>query len=112
VPGAADGGTVTVTRRGQVGSIVALLNRLPIVQPGATGCPALIDGKTITMTLSARSSGPALAGLQFVDYRPWQAASSTECAPVQLSVAGRQRPALDGGDFIKRLERIIGLSIT
>jgi hypothetical protein len=112
VPGAADGGMVTVTRRGQVGSIVALLNRLPIVQPGETACPALIDGKTITMTFSASSSGPALAVLQFVDYRPWKAASSNECAPVQLSVAGRQRPALDGGAFIRRIERIIGLNIT
>jgi hypothetical protein len=112
VPGAADGGTVTVTRGGQVGSIVALLNRLPIVQPGATGCPALIDGKTITMTFRASSSGPALAVLQFVDYEPWKAASSNECAPVQLSLAGRQRPALDGGDFVSRIERIIGLNIT
>jgi len=30
---------------------------------------------------------------------------------VQPSVAGRQRPALDGGAFIRRIERIIGLSI-
>jgi hypothetical protein len=112
VPGAADGGTVTVTRDGQVGSIIALLNRLPIVQPGVTGCPAQIDPKMITMTFSASSSGPALAVLQFNDYQPWRAANSNECAPVQLSVAGRRRPALDGGDFIKRIERIIGLNIT
>ena len=112
VPGAADGGAVTVTRHGQVGSIVALLNRLPIVQPGVTGCPAQIDPKTITMTFSASSSGPALAVLQFNDYQPWRAANSNECAPVQLSVAGRRRPALDGGDFIKRIERIIGLNVT
>ncbi|MFZ0386978.1 MAG: hypothetical protein WAL22_15030 [Solirubrobacteraceae bacterium] len=112
VPGAADDGTVTVMRRGQVGSIVALLNRLPIVQPGVTGCPAQIEGKTITMTFRASSSAPALAVLRFVDYQPWTAASSDQCAPVQLSVAGRVRPALDGGDFIKRIERVIGLNIT
>jgi hypothetical protein len=112
VPGAADGGRLTVARDAQVQSIVALVNRLPIVQPGATACPALIDGKTITMTFRSRPSGPALAALRFVDYRPWKAAYSSECAPVQLSVAGRQRPALDGGDFIRRVERVIGLSLT
>ena len=112
VPGAAYGGSVTLTRGAQVDSIVALLNGLPIVQPGATGCPALIDPKTITMTFRARTSGPVLAALRFADYRPWKAAYSNECAPVQLSVAGRRRPALDGGEFIKQIERIIGLRIT
>jgi hypothetical protein len=112
VPGAADGGRLTITRGAQVGPIVALLNRLPIVQPGVTACPALIDPKTIAMTFRARTSGPPLAVLRFVDYRPWTAASSGECEPVQLSIGGRRRAALDGGQFIRRIERIIGLSIT
>jgi hypothetical protein len=112
VPGAAAGGRVTITRGPQVRSIVAVLNRLPIVQPGVTACPALIDPKTITMTFRARGSGPALAVLRFVDYRPWKAAYSSECAPVQLTIGGRVRAALDGGGFIRRIERIIGVSIT
>jgi hypothetical protein len=113
VPGAADGGRLTITRDGQVGSIVALLNRLPIVQPGVTGCPGLIlPAKTITMTFRARSSGPPLAVLRFVDYRPWRAAYSSECEPVRLSIGGRPGAALDGGEFIGRIERIIGLNIT
>ena len=113
VPGAADGGSLTITHTAQVGSIVALLNRLPIVQPGATGCPGLeLPAKTIMMTFRSRASGAALAVLRFVDYRPWKVAYSSECEPVQLSVGGRRRPALDGGEFIRRIERIIGLSIT
>jgi hypothetical protein len=112
VPGAADGGSITLTRAAQVRSVVALVNRLPIVQPGDVLCPALIDPRTITMTFGARASGPALAVLRFVDFRPWKAANSGECAPVQLTVAGRRRPALDGGDFIRRIERVIGLSLT
>jgi hypothetical protein len=112
VPGAANGGTITVTRQRRVGSIVALLNRLPIVQPGVTGCPAMIDPKTITMTFRASTSSPVLALLRFADYRPWKAAYSSECAPALLSIGGRSQPALDGGDFIRRIERILGLSIT
>jgi hypothetical protein len=113
VPGTADGGRPTITRRGQVGRIVALVNRLPIVQPGATGCPGLmLPAKTITMTFRARVGGVALAVLRYVDYRPWKTAYSSECEPVQLSIGGRRRPALDGGALIKQIERIIGLSIT
>jgi hypothetical protein len=151
VPGAADGGSVTVTRSAQVGAIVALLNRLPIVQPGVTGCPGLmLPAKTITMTFGARAGaragadagpraradagpgagpraradaasgarvraragGAVLAVLRFVDYRPWKTAYSSQCEPVQLSIGGRRRAALDGGTFIERIERIIGLSIT
>jgi hypothetical protein len=113
VPGAADGGSLTITRGGQVGSIVALLNRLPLVQPGVTGCPALIlPAKTITMTFRARAGGAALAVLRYVDYRPWEAAHSSQCEPVQLSIGGRRRAALDGGAFIRQVERIIGLNIT
>jgi hypothetical protein len=112
VPGAAHGGSLTLTRGARVDAIVALLNGLPIVQPGATCCPALIDPRTITMTFRARTSGPVLAALRFADYRPWKAAYSNECAPVQLSVAGRRWPALDGGAFIEQIERIIGLRIT
>jgi len=112
VPGAADGGSVTVTRDDQTRSIVALLNRLPIEQPGVTACPLLSDPRTITMTFRGRASGPALAVLRFADYRPWKVADSDQCAPVELSIGGRRRPDLDGGDFITRIERIIGLSIT
>jgi hypothetical protein len=121
VPGAADSGSVTVTRGAQVGAIVTLLNRLPIVQPGVTGCPGLmLPAKTITMTFragpgpgpSAHAGGAALAVLRFVDYRPWKTAYSSQCEPLQLSIGGRRRAALDGGTFIKQIERIIGLSIT
>jgi hypothetical protein len=111
-PGAAHGGDVTLSRRGQVGSVVALLNQLPIEQPGVINCPAMIDPRTITMTFRARPSGPALAVLRFAAYRPWKLAGSNECAPVELSIEGHSRPALDGGNFIQRIERIIGLSIT
>jgi hypothetical protein len=113
VPGAANGGNLTITRHTRVDSIVALLNRLPIVQPGVTGCPALVlPAKTITMTFRARPGGAALAVLRFVDYRPWKAAYSSECEPVQLTIGGRRRDALNGGEFIRQIERIIGVSIT
>jgi hypothetical protein len=112
VPGAADGGDVTITRPAQVGSIVALLNALPLLQPGVTACPLLSDPKTITMTFRARAAAPALAVLRFDDFRLWKAASSGVCAPVQLSIGGRRRAALDGGGFVTRIERIIALSIT
>jgi hypothetical protein len=113
VPGAADGGQLTITRRTEVSSIVALLNRLPVVQPGETGCPGLIlPAKTITMTFRASATGAALAVLRFVDYRPWKAAYSSECELVQLSIDGRRRAPLDGGEFIRRIERITGLSVT
>lgn len=115
VPGAADGGHLTITPAGQVDAIKALLDRLPIVQPGVTGCPGLmLPAKTITMTFraSASASVPSLAVLRFVDYRPWTTAYSSQCEPVQLSIGGRRRAALDGGGFIEGIERIIGLNLT
>jgi hypothetical protein len=112
VPGAARGGNLTVTRAARVRAIVALLNALPTVQPGAIPCPAFPDPKLITMTFRTRSAGPALAVLRFFDYRPWRAAGSGQCDPVQLSIGGRPRTALDGGTFIHQIERIIGQSIT
>jgi len=49
--------------------------------------------------------------LRFVAYRPWKTAYSSPCEPVQLSIGGRSRAPLNGGDFLQGIERIIGLSI-
>ncbi len=112
VPGAPHGGSVTITNPAHVRSIVALLNALPVAQPVEINCPAEMDPKTITMTFRASTSGGALAVLRFVDDAPWHPAYSDACAGVSLSIGGRRRAALDGGDFIERIEGIIGFTIT
>jgi hypothetical protein len=89
VPGAADDGSLTITPGAQVGSIVALVNRLPLVQPGVTSCPGLmLPAKTIVLTFRAHASGAAVAVLRYIDYRPWKAASSSSAIPYSCRSAG------------------------
>jgi hypothetical protein len=112
VPGAADGGHVVITQTAQVAGLTAIVDRLPIVQPGWGSCVLLRDPREITMTFRARAGGPALAALRFADFRPWRAATSGRCEPVELSIGGRRRHELNGGRFIHRIEHLLGLRLT
>ena len=64
------------------------------------------------MTFRASSSGRPLAVLRFVDYRPWKAAYSTSARRCSCRSRVAAGPRSTAAMFIKRIERIIGLSIT
>jgi hypothetical protein len=104
--------SLTVTNPVEVRRIVALLDGMPIVQPAAYSCPAmLINGaRVMTFKFGARLAGPVLAQATYTDYPPLSAPSGP-CSPVEFAIRGRSQDALIGGDFVKQVERIVGASL-
>lgn len=102
--------SVTVTDARQIRRVVALFDGMPIAQPGAIACPALILTRTtrrITFAFRAGADGPALASASYIDYAPYME-SSGACNPVGFTVRGRPQDPLIGGDFLRRVEAIVG----
>jgi len=101
--------SLSVTRAGQVRSIVRLINGLPIAQPVAIACPSLSDPRMITLRFRA-ASGRTLAVLTYDDFRPWSS-PSVDCKTVGLSIGGRGQPPLLGGSFLSTLAKLVGRSL-
>lgn len=101
----------TVTDRATVRRIVSIINALPVVQPVEISCPALSDPRLITMTFRASADSPALAVLSYDDFRPWSG-PSWPCKTVGLTIHGVPRESLIGGDFLQRIGRMLGRSLT
>lgn len=102
----------SVSARTQVMRIVSLLNALPIVQPGAYSCPGLtIQGAhTITISFRTTAGGPLLASATYTAW-PGLAYTSGPCNGIDLTIGGRRDDPLLGGDFLRRLERLLGRSL-
>jgi hypothetical protein len=95
-PGAAP---QTVTGRRKVDRIVALINRLPQLQPGVFSCPA-DRGPDVGLSFE---TAPAAAPVAIAH------ADGSGCGVVTLRVRGRTAPALSGGPgVIKALDRLLG----
>jgi hypothetical protein len=104
--------TLTVTSAADVRSLVSLLNALPIVQPGLYSCPGLIENgaRVITFSFRAFAAGPLLARATYVAY-PDLAYDSGPCDAIDLTIAGRRQKPLVGGDFLRRVERLLGVRL-
>jgi hypothetical protein len=84
-----------------VKSLAALLDGLPIGQPGIRTCPAMFaDPPTVTLRFRARQGGPILAEA-FQDLPPGA------CNGMSLTIGGRGQPVLVGaGPVIRRLRKL------
>jgi hypothetical protein len=103
--------SITLTSPATVQRTIAMIDRLPTVQPG-TGvfaCPAIpVNPPVVTLTFRASTAGPVLAqASQAVD-----ATAGAPCQAMSLSIRGRSEPSLAGGPaFLRRLGRLIGVTL-
>lgn len=99
----------SVTDASRVRSIVALINALPIVQPGAIACPMIVlNGPTVTLTFRASAGGSVLAAAS----QTVMPAPTTACDPMRLTIEGRtQTPLLGGSAFLVSVGRLLGLKL-
>lgn len=102
----------SVTNPGEVRAIVSLIDAMPIVQPVAYSCPALMTkgARLLTFGFRGRSGGPLLAQATYVDYPPLTAPSGP-CSPIGLRIRGRRQDPLIGGNFVAQAQRILGVSL-
>jgi hypothetical protein len=94
----------TISSQASVRRVVAVLNALPIVQPGAWSCPAEPLGPVVGLTLRG-SAGGVLA-------RATQAAGAEvgNCSPMSFSVGGRaQTPLAEGARVVAVAGRALGV---
>jgi hypothetical protein len=110
LPGHAPLQSITVTDAAEVGTLVAVTNNLPTVQPGefdscntgsAIGAPVEPE---ITFTFRAAPGGAVLAVAG-------EGADATEpgtCEPMSLSIAGLpKKPLLEGHKLVAEAERLL-----
>lgn len=89
--------SITVTKAKAAGGIAALIDRLPVVQPGTYACPAEpSDPPTVRLTFRASRNGAALA--ETVQTIP----PDGPCGAMKLTVRGTRETALEEGDVILR----------
>jgi hypothetical protein len=99
-----------VTGEAKIRRLVAMINRLPIVQPGVWSCPAMPgNAPVITFTFRASASGNPLAvASESLDVRE----PTTPCDPLNFSVRGRpQTPLLRGAAFLAAAGRLLGVRL-
>jgi hypothetical protein len=102
----------TVTDAVEVRRIVTLIDSMPVVQPVFYHCPMLtpVRARVITLSFRDRAGGRALARATYTAYPP-PLGPSGPCNPIQFTIGGRRQPALIGGEFMKSLQRILGISL-
>jgi hypothetical protein len=106
-------GSFAVTDARQIRRIVSLFDGMPIAQPGAIACPALIVAATtrrITFMFRARAEGPSLARASYIAYAPYME-SSGACNAISFKIRGRRQDPLIGGEFLKQVETIVGANV-
>lgn len=112
-PGASDGGQLTVGRRAKVRRVVAIVNRLELVQPGVLACPGEpTPAQPIVLRFKTGSAGQTLAVLRYEDHAPWRDPLSDACAPITLRIGAHRPIELDGANAIRGIERVLGLRLT
>lgn len=88
--------TVVTTRARTVHAVAALINSLPVAQPGPIYCPAIRGPSAIfTLTFRATRSGPVLA-------RATQNIPVGVCSGMGLTIRGHPQPSLIGGAAVIR----------
>lgn len=86
---------IRVSRPGRVRSIVRIVDRLPLVQPGLVECPAFRPtpaARKITLSFRAKAGAPALAVARF----PEEAEGTCDGA-MSLQIRGEAQAPLNGG---------------
>jgi hypothetical protein len=105
-PGSAHAGAVsiTITKPVQVRDIVAMVDRLPTVQPGTLSCSLLPNRPVVTFEFRASRSGPALAQTRYPT-----PANGTCGEAMRLTIHGQaQTPLLNGGTILTTVDRLLG----
>jgi hypothetical protein len=98
--------SLTTTNAAKLAEIAALIDRLPIVQPGVYNCPMIPAAPTVTFTFRARSGGPALAQASTLATGPFA------CPGMQFTINGRkQRSLMAGPAFIRAAGRTLGVRL-
>jgi hypothetical protein len=105
--------SLSVTNPASVRRVASLIDAMPIVQPGWYSCFALVGegARVITVRFRARPGSSVLAQATYTDYPPLTAPSGP-CTAVDFSIRGRAQTPLIGGDFVKQLDNIVGVSLT
>jgi hypothetical protein len=100
-----------VTNLRKIRQAVAVFNAMPIVQPIVYHCPELRGGgPVITFTFRRGVGGPAVAQVSFTEF-PNLDAVGGPCTAVELTIHGRRRHPLIGGDFIRRIDKLLGIDL-
>jgi len=87
---------VTITNPARVSELKALINSLPLTQPGTFHCPVEL-GDNIVLTFRARPAGPALAVATDI---------LSGCGGIDLTIGGKSQPELAGASGT----RILGIA--
>lgn len=95
-----------VSAPAKVRKIVAWLDALPIVQPAAISCAALPAAPRVTFQFRAAPAGRLLAQASMGDY-----SFSSDCNPVAFSIGGVPQKPLMGGEFLGRVQRLLGVRL-
>lgn len=109
-PGRPPSVSKTVTRRSQVRRIIALIDQLPITQPGVAHCPPESGSPPIDTFIFRRSRhGPALARASVSS----QAGNTTtNCDAMSFSIRGHSEPALgQPRSFLVGIQRLLGVHL-
>jgi hypothetical protein len=96
----------TVTKPTRVRAIVALIDRLPIVQSGFVACPVQLAGvPVVTFSFRASPTGPALASAS----EPANVSEPTSaCNALTFTTGTRAWPSLlRGARFLHRVDRLV-----
>ena len=104
VPGRPPAIAVTVSAPAEVSVIVAMIDRLPIVQPGGWNCPAQFAGSP-RVQFVLRSAGGAVLARAAEDADVVE--PTTPCDPLSFSVGGHPETALlHGASFLHAVARL------
>lgn len=109
-PGAKPLLSITVTSRGKVRAVVAMVDELPMVQPGAISCPAELTGvPVVTFTFRARRGGSALArASELADVTQ----PATACDAMTFTIRGHAEPSLLAGRaFLRSAQAVLGVTL-
>lgn len=96
---------VKVTDRPQVQRIVSWINAMGIGQPGTINCP-MLGGPTVTFVFRL-AGGNEVARASGMDFD----GTSGACNAIALNIRGRSEPPLIGGNFYKRVARLLGVRL-
>lgn len=108
-PGRAPAFSAKVTAPARVREIVALIDALPIVQPGVLACPMMPAGGQ-SVTFSFRAAGGAVLAQAS---QPVVAGPATACDAMSFVVAGRrQTPLLGGSGFLAAVAKLTAPGLT
>ncbi|HEV7177553.1 MAG TPA: hypothetical protein VGN29_18810 [Solirubrobacteraceae bacterium] len=109
-PGEAPSLEVKVVSPHKIRALVAMVDALEIVQPGAYACPALpASGPIVTFTFRPSDGGTVLARAS----EPSSAREpTTSCDPMTFSIRGRpQTPLLGGAAVVGKAGRLLGVHL-